>query len=205
MKPHFNEKYSLALRRRVIAYFKTHTARECAERFDLTHGQIIGLLETSRRSGLLPRQFKDKRTKTPWALDDWLFTIQRCGLRPREFIGKKLGRGGARVIKERLKLVNSGSKYLNGMPRSWAVELWGERAALKGFKTDAGPTGGHMASDFHFIVIPWPTCAQLARSNKTPAHIRGAIDAMARFQTWVHGVKTARGVTRKVREILNER
>lgn len=197
MKEHFNTKYSLALRERVIRYYKTHTARECAKKFGLTHGQMIGLLETSRRKGLLSPNFKDTRTKNPWTLKEWRYLIQRAGLRPRGFIALKLNRGSARVIKERLRVNgNCGSKWLNGMPREWAVQLWGERAPC-GFKTDAGPKG--------FIVVPWTECEILSRKHKTDSNVKAMIRAMSKFQKLIYGVNSNKGIKIKIRRILRER
>jgi len=201
LKPHHNEKYTVAFKKQVIAYFKTHTARECAEKFKLSHTQIIGVLEMSRRNGLMCPTFKDKRTKKPWTLDELLFVIRHSGVRPRLWMGKQLGRGGARVIKERLRTLNSGTKWLNGMPKKWAEELWGNVSC--GIKTDAGPPGGSRGN-FHFIVVPWTDCEKLASLRETHDNVRIAVRAMAKFQKWIHGVNDPSRIRRKLMEGLRK-
>lgn len=197
---HFNEKYSLQLRKKVISYYRTHTARECAQNFGLSHGQIIGLMETSRRKGLIGPKFKDRRVKTPWDLKELLFVIRHAGVQPRSWIGSKLGRGGARVIKERLKTFNSGTKWMNGMPRKWAVELWGLDIPA-GIKTKAGPTGG-TRGDFKFIIIPWTDCLKLSRTRQTAPNVKAMIRSMAKFQLWIHSAKDSDAVKRKLKRGL---
>lgn len=169
-----------------MRYFKTHTARETARKFKLRHGQIIGLNETSRLMGLMKPTFKDKRIKKPWTLEELLYLIRRAGIQPRSKIGQELGRGSARVIKEHLQTFNSGTKFLNGMPRSWAVQLWGG-AAPQGIKTKAGPISP--VTNFNFIIIPWVECEKLASKLPTDKKVKRMIKIMAKFQKWIHGTK----------------
>jgi hypothetical protein len=191
------------LREPVMRYFLTHTRDETAKKFRLTESEFKSLFTVGYRDPKLAHLRKDTRVKAPWTLDELLFVIRHAGLRPRSWMGKKLGRGGARVIKERLKTFNSGTKWLNGMPKKWAEELWGDGCA-QGLKTDAGPTGGNgrKNSNFHFIIVPWVECERLARKHGTPEQVRGAVRAMAKFQRWVHGTKSSGRVVGKLKKGL---
>lgn len=203
---HFNQKYSDAIRCRIIQYFRTHTARETAAQFRLSHGQVVGILETCRRKGIIGRAFKDKRTKRPWTLEDWLFMVRRAGVRQRAFIGKKLKRGGARVVRERLRkdCGRSGTKFLNGMPLEWAMAFWGKDSVPNKIKTDAGPPGDGIR-DFYFILVPWAECERLSKAHKTDATVKIAVRAMAKFQHWIHGTRSIKGINKKLEAILRER
>ena len=190
------------LRRPVFEYFLTHSWKETKERFRLTDSELKSIFTVGYMDPSLAHLRKDTRNREPWGLKDWLFMARRLGLRPRKHIGVKLGRGKDRVIKERLKSINAASKYLNGMPRKWAAELWGDENLPSGIKTDAGPSG--QRGNFHFVIIPWPEALELAQSFKTPEHVRQGIEAMSKFQLWIHGTKHKKSLREKLRRIMHE-
>jgi DNA-binding MarR family transcriptional regulator len=191
------------LREKVMTYFLTHTWDETAKKFGLTKSELKSLFTVAYRDPKLARLRKDTRNHAEWTTDDYLFAVRRSGVLPREYIGRKLGRGGARVIKERFKKFNSATKYMNGMPLTWATELWGA-GAVHGLdlKTLAGPYSSK--SDFRFRIIPWTTCLEVSKSNRTAPNVRKMIRAMAKFQLWIHDVGDRKWITRKLRGILDE-
>lgn len=192
------------LRGPVFRYFLTHTWEETLAKFNLTERSLKSIFNVGYRDPKFAHLRKDTRTKRPWDGTDWLYMIRRAGVRPRSFIGKKLNRGGARVIKERLKTCNSGTKFLNGMPIRWVRTLW-PHLKIEGIKTDAGPAGGSGPGNYFFIIVPWIEAYEISLVNRTPVKVKQCIRVMAKFQRWIHGVNSVRGINKKLWGILHER
>jgi transposase len=181
----WNKKYSDEFRKKVIAYFRNHNARETAEKFKISHGQTIGILETSRRSGLLPPKFKDQRNKKPWTASDYQFLLAHAGLMPRDWIAKKLNRGGLLGIKDRLELLGVSSKSLNGITLSQFREAFGTEPDFY-LQTKAGP--GRGGTPTYYKIIPWVWLDGEIRARRlhAPEPMRKLVRSMALFQDWVH-------------------
>lgn len=197
-KPHPNEKYSIKFRWQILDYFKTHTARECAKKFHLTYNQIIGILETSRRRGLIDGKFKDSRRHDLWSFDEKLVLVRLLGLVSREEIAVTLNRAGQRNIKEFIKnTFNSASKYMHGMPSKWAEELW-PGIEINSIKTRAGPTGGR--GIFHFKIIPWSDALKIVNKHG-PKDLLPIFRAMNKFEHFIWKSKNDRKIRRNIEEI----
>lgn len=196
MKPHFNEKYPLAFRKKVIAYFKTHTARECAKKFGMDHMQVISLLETSRRKGLLSGKFKDTRRRDIWTNAEFIYLARCCGLIERGDIAQRLNRATARNIKERLQSFNSASKFLHGIPKSWAQTLF-PNIAYEYIATKAGPNG--VRGNFKFKIVPWVTLEKLTKKHELHKCVR----TMATFQRFIWQTKSEKEIVNNLRGIIN--
>ena len=184
MSQHFNCKYTLAERRLAIGLFKTMTAREVAKKLGLTHGQVIGIMETSRRMGLIGHAFKDTRNKKPWSFKERLSLIRMAGLVNRAEIGKRLGRDGQRNIKERMKAdFNSGTKFLHGMPLTWVKELIPIYIEDRVIVTTAGPNAVRGATNFR--IVPWVELEHVAYAMRLKGNLSTIIKAMANFQRFI--------------------
>lgn len=202
MKSHFNCKYSMDFRLKAIELFNKNTSRECAEKLGITHGQMIGLMETSRRMGLVGPAFKDRRNKNPWTFEERLRLVQMAGLIGRDEIGKRLHRDGQRNIKERIKKdFNSGTKFLHGPPITWIREIIPMYLEDRLIQTKAGPSGAR--GIFHFKIIPWVELEQVQHAVRLPAHVGGAIRAMAKFQRFIFQEDRDWKIRKYIEEIIN--
>ncbi len=202
---HFNSKHS-HLREPVMTYFLTHTWEETRVRFKLTESNLKSLFTVGYCDPKLAHLRKDTRRKDPWTLKEMLFLLQHAGVRDRNWIAKKLNRAGQRNIKERMQKWNAATKFLNGMPRKWAVELWGQYAVMPpGIKTKAGPTGGVNTGDFRFVIIPWHEAERLSKTYRTPPKLKACIRAMMRFQEFIHGTKSPAWIRRKLKQAVAQK
>ena len=195
------------LRESAMKYFMTHSAEATAEHFHLTKSEFKSLLYYAYKDPSLARLRKDRRRKDSWTLKETLFLLRCAGIQPRKWIASKLNRGGLHSVKEQLDRLNSRSKFLNGVPRSWLLQILDPKLVPAGIKTKAGPTGcPRRGSDFRFLVVPWTDCARLARRypKRFPPEMRSIIRAMAKFQRWIHGTGSDAVVTRRIRKILKE-
>lgn len=183
----WNKVYSLEQRQKVIRVYKTNTASETAKLVGLTKGQVIGLMETSRRMGIIGNAFKDKRNKAPWTFKERLSLIRMAGLVNRSEIGKRLGRDGQRNIKERMRNdFNSGTKFLHGMPITWVRELIPMDLEDRKVQTTAGPRGViNGAVRTCFRIVPWTDLEQVTFAIRLDPSLKSAIRAMARFQRFI--------------------
>jgi hypothetical protein len=176
------------LRPKVMKYFLTHSMEETGKHFGLTRSELKSIFTVAYKQLEFKHLRKDKRTKKPWTFKNSMFTLRYGGLQNRIWIAKKMGRGKSHhVIKERIKALNTKTRYVNGLPLRYARELVGEKAY--GFKVKAGPTGPGV--DCRPIIVPWVLLYKLARKNKNvPEHFLLALKAMARFQKMIHGTKS---------------
>lgn len=199
---HFNEKYSLELRLRVIDFYRNNTARECAKKFNMSHGSVMGLLETSRRKGILCASFKDTRSKEKWSFGEDLQMLRMVGILPRKDIAKIVrGVESRHIIKDRMRALNAGTKFLHGMPKSWFDFLLPEKNFGDCFiKTKAGPT---FKGNGTFLIIPWVLVETIvfAHKDKVSSTLSYSVCALAQFQRFIFQEDRDWIIVRKLKEM----
>lgn len=174
------------LRKPLLQFYKRHSAQETAQHFGLTPAEFRSCLTLAYKDPKLSHLRKETRRHDSWELDELLFLIRHSGIQPRIWISRKLKRGGVYAVRESLNRLNTGSKFLNGIPLEWGLILFGSSCTETILKTKAGPPGGKRGN-FHFKIIPWVECERLSKNKKLDPEVRIAIQAMARFQRWIHG------------------
>lgn len=185
------------LREKCLRYFLTHTFEETREHFGLTDSEMKSLFTVAYRDPRLAHLRKDTRRKDEWTHEETLFLIRHAGIRERNWIGKRLNRGGQRNIKERMQKWNAATKYLNGMPKAWASELWGPGVGANRFiQTKAGPTAN--SGSFRFRIIPWHDALRISKTRETPVEVKASIRAMAKFQEFIFQTKSAAKIRREI-------
>jgi hypothetical protein len=209
----------------VLRYFRDHTYEETAKHFGLTEGELKSCFAYAYRNPKFKHIRKDDRRHDAWTAKELLFLARHAGIQPRAWIAKKLKRGTDQAVKEALSRAGVGARYINGMPISWAVNLFGEAACGIAIATKAGPQGlsgstGETISTYQ--LIPWIQCEELLEAGLTrelkgsgrwkrrehprlqvPDEVRAAIRAMANFQRWIHGVQSSRAIRARFRTALN--
>lgn len=199
----FNRKYSMDFRLKAIELYRTHNARECAKKLGISHQAMIGIMETSRRMGLIGGKFKDTRNKKPWTFDEQLELICMAGLINRSEIGKRLNRCGQRNIKERMRnYFNSGTKHMHGIPLTWVREIIPMNLDDRIIQTKAGPTG--QRGIFHFKIVPWVDLEHVQYALKLPDNLSSAIRAMAKFQRFVWQEDRDWIIRKRIMEVIYE-
>lgn len=185
------------LREAVMKYFVTHSWEDTRKHFGLKSRELKSLFTVAYRDPNLAHLRKDKRRHDGWTLEEKLFLIRHSGIIPRKEISRRLKRGGFHSIKEELSRLNSNSKFMNGIPLSWYIDIF-DRLPDYSIKTKAGPTGGKRGN-FHFKLVPWVECErQLGKTRVNPVY-RDAIRAMARFQRWIHQTDCDAAIKRRLR------
>jgi len=201
-KGQFNVKYSPQFRKQATSLFLKNNARDCAKILGITHGQMIGLIETSRRSGLIQSDFKDTRNRKKWTFDERVSLIQMAGLISRGEIGKRLQRGEQRNIKERIKAdFNAGTKFLHGMPITWVKEIIPLYLLDRFIQTKAGPCG--RGGRAHFKIIPWSDLEQVQYAVRLPKNVSSAIRSMAKFQRFIFQEDRDWKIRQEIEGIIN--
>lgn len=198
----WNEKHA-HLREAVFRFYLKHTFEECQKKFKLTKSELKSLFTAGYKIDALAHLRKDTRRHDEWTLGEWLFMIRHCGIRERRWIALKLKRGNdtGRVIKERLKKSGGGStRYLNGMPRSWASVFWPIDLVPKGIKTKAGAHGpGKICQT---VLIPWVEVERLSKAFVTDETVRACIRAMATFQRFIFRSPNAKLIRKRIESSL---
>lgn len=198
---HWNSKHK-HLRKKVMEYFLNHTLEETMERFGLTNSEIKSLFTAAYKDPDLKHLRKDRRRKDGWKHKETLFLLRNCGIQSRGWIGKNLKRGGMNhentnhAIKDRLALMNIGSRYVNGAPLSWMPYLF-PGAKFKYIKTKAGPSS--QSTDCCLRIIPWVTL-ELLIDDTAPETIASAVRGLARFQRFIHGMNDPKKIARRLFE-----
>lgn len=197
------------LREPLLIYYLTHSAKQCQKKFNLTPSEFISCLTNAYKDPQLAHIRKDTRTHAPWSLNDWLFALQHCGLQELGWISHKMGRSQKSkryAVKEKIASVGGGTtRFLNGMPISWAQELWPHiNFDDKAIKTKSGPTGGNFSGNFRFKLIPWVDIEKIASKQKTPEHIMRCLRAMATFQRFIFQ-KRDRAIKKEIRKIVRKK
>lgn len=196
----WNSKHS-HLREGVFRYFLNHTWEETREHFHLKDRELKSVFTVGYRDPKLRHLRKDGRRHDAWSLDETLFMLRSSGLQPRDWIAKKLKRGTMQSVKEALDRNRAQSRYINGMPIGWALTLFGDSAIGMGIKTKAGPTGTGPAG-FQFRLIPWVEVERLIKGKSVHPEVRAGIEAMAKFQRWLHGVKSERAIRVRIENTI---
>ena len=190
------------LRQIVMTYFLTHSWEETRVRFRLTSPELKSLFTVGYRDPKYSHLRKDTRRKDPWTLEEMLFLIRHAGIRERSWIAKKLNRGCGTNIKERLQKWNASSKHLNGMPATWAIQLWGSAFSERRIRTKAGPSGGN--DMWRFQILPWQDCLKLSEQYSTDEIIKAGIRAMVKFQKFIFNTESASVIRRKINQSTKE-
>lgn len=201
-KGRWNEKHA-HLREAVFRYYLRRSFQECQKKFKLTKSELKSIFTVGYRMDALAHLRKDTRRHDEWTLGEWLFMIRHCGIRERRWIALKLKRGNdsGRVIKERLKKHGGGStRYLNGMPRTWAAVFWPSDLVPDGIKTKAGAHGpGKICQT---VLIPWVECERLSKAFVTDPTVRACIRAMATFQRFIYRTPNAKLIRKRIKSSL---
>lgn len=191
------------LREPVMKYFVNHTWEQTLKHFNLTHRQLKSVFTVGYRDPKMKHLRKETRRHDAWSKKEIIFLMRHAGLQPRTWISQKLKRGGVHAVKESLNRLNTNSKYMNGMPKRWAKILFGNEIP-EGIKTKAGPPGG-VRGDFRYRIIPWVQAEALLKGKKVDPQIKIAIQAMARFQRFIHGSKTHQSIIKKLKHIVRQK
>lgn len=197
------------IREAAMTYFLTHTFEQTMNKFSLTRSELKSLMTVSYRDPKLSHLRKDNRRKDCWSLDEKIFMIQHSGIQPRSWIANKLGRGTMHSVKESLRRMCSGSKWVNGMPKTWAIELFGPWDIPDYIETKAGLSGkgSHgQKGAFYYRIVPWVLCDQLLKKYKGAIEpdVATMIRSMAKFQRWIHRSKSDKALVKRLSKVANE-
>ncbi|MGZ3742727.1 MAG: hypothetical protein ACXVB1_00200 [Pseudobdellovibrionaceae bacterium] len=173
------------IREDAMRYFLTHTAEETECKFKLTKSQFRSLMTVGYRIPEFKHLRKETRRHDAWNAYEIKFLLQHSGLRSREWIAKKLKRGGHLGIKDRLEMLGIASKSVNGLTLSQYREAFNKEPEFY-LQTKAGPGRGKYSSTFYKI-IPWVWLDQELKAKRLKTHkiFRKLIASMALFQEWV--------------------
>ena len=191
------------LREKALRYFLTHTFEETRLYLGLTKSELKSVFTYAYKDQSLKHIRKDTRRRDAWTLDETLFLLRHAGIREREWIAKKLNRSCARNIKERMQKWNAATKYLNGMPLSWARTLWPNANLPEPIRTKAGPSGDK--GKFRFKLLSWQACLALSNKYPTPPEVRSGVRAMYKYQCFIYRTKSPAWIRRKINESLRQR
>lgn len=225
----WNRKHS-HLREAVMTYFLKHSFKDTAKHFGLELREMKSLMTYGYKDEKLKHLRKEWRPHSSWTADDLLFMVKTAGIQPRAWIAKKLKRGTTyNPVKDTLAKFGGRAKYMNGMPISWAKEIFDtEDLELEVIQTKAGPTGdGGKNSTFLYRIVPWVTCERLIRQGRTRILVgqgcwggdrrrvaprlkpdeetRRAISAMAVFQRWTHDTSSEKKIVEFIKQTLRRR
>lgn len=183
-----NSKHS-HLREKVMRYFLNHTKDETCKKFGLLDREIKSLFTIGYRLPEFKHLRKDKRNHKSWTVDEYKFLLQHCGLKSRDWIAKKLKRGGELGIKDRLDILNISSKSINGLTISQYRVLFGKNPEFY-LQSSAGPhrkLKSRKNSASYYKIIPWVYLNEQIKLKrlKTVDPMIKLINSMALFQNWV--------------------
>lgn len=148
----WNNKHA-QIRVQVMTYFLNHSAKDTWEKFKLTESEFKSLMTVSYTRTELKHLRKDKRRRDAWTTREYKFMIQHSGLMSRDWIAKKLKRGGTEAIRGKLEFLQISSRTLNGITISQFRQAFQKEPGFY-LKTKAGPGKGKYSSVFYKI-IPW--------------------------------------------------
>lgn len=194
------------LQEEVMKYFLTHTLKETEDHFNLTPSNLSSLFTNAYKDSKFKHLRKDRRNHTPWSDRDWIFMVRHSGIMPREWIAKKLKRGETyNSVEDALAKFKGLGKYMNGMPVRWAANIFAAEELAHAIKTRAGPTGcSERGSDFRYLLIPWVTAERLIKHKELPKEVRIGIEALARFQCFIHGTKCEQTIRRRILKVVGK-
>jgi hypothetical protein len=189
------------IREPVMKYFLTHTWEETREHFNLSHRELKSIFTVSYRDPKLKHLRKETRPHSAWSDQDWIFMLRHSGVMPREWIAKRLKRGQTyNSVKDALAKFRGYGKYMNGMPVGWAVHFLEVSELSHAIRMKAGPTGHH--GEFRFRLIPWVTLERLIKGRRMSPEVRTGIQAMARFQRFIHGTQNEKTIRRRILKVV---
>ncbi len=176
------------LREKVMTYFLTHTNEETAKKFNLTKSELKSIFTIGYRLPQFKHLRKDTRRHDAWSTKEYKFLLQHSGLKSRDWIAKKLNRGGELVIKDRLDLLGVSSVTLNGLTISKFRDAFGKNPEFY-LQTEAGPKRQlkHKGNSCSFYkIVPWVWLDKEIKLKrlKTHAVFSQLIESMAIFQEW---------------------
>jgi hypothetical protein len=179
------------LREDLLKYYLNHTAEECQKRFKLTPSEFRSCLTYAYKIEDLKHLRKETRRHDPWSVKELRFLLAHAGLQPRDWIAKKLNRGGALGIKDRLDLLGVSSQNLNGLTLSKFRILFNKDPDFY-LQTKAGPRRSlknRETTASYYKIIPWVWMDQEIKAKRlmAPPMYQKMIQSMALFQEWVHG------------------
>jgi hypothetical protein len=218
------------LREAAMRYFLDHSSEETRKHFGLSQSELKSIFTVGYRDPKLKHLRKDTRRHDSWTTEELRFLISHAGVQPRDWIAKKLKRGTRESCKEALSRLKIGARYANGMPWSWAQEIFGAEAFERVIHMKAGPrgkSGHHGLAISRYRLIPWTECEKLletgqtrrilGKGNCTPRRrsqaprvqvhpeVAAGIRALAKFQRWIHGTGSDRVVRNQIETALRRR
>lgn len=170
---------------------------ETKEKFGLTHSELKSLFTYGYRSPEFKHLRKETRDHSPWKLDQLKILLRYSGLRPRQFVAEKIGRGNVKsCIKERYKKLGIASRNLQGLTLSQFIKVFGKRPEFY-FQTDCGP-----AAPTRWKIVPWVWLDEQIKTKKleTSTEMKILISARAMFQEWIFEGNAIKKMKRILRE-----
>lgn len=192
------------LRVRLLRYYKNHTAIECQKHFGLTQIEFKSCLTVAYKLKSAKHIRKETRDHSPWSADQLKFLLQHAGLRPRQWIVERVGRGKSiYIVKERLMALGLASRNLQGITLSQFRQAFGKDPDFF-LQTDAGPKGlsGVWLKAPHWKIVPWVWLDQEIKAKRLHARseFRILISTHAMFQEWIFEGNALKKMKKIVRE-----
>lgn len=173
------------LREPAMRYFLNHTWEETMEKFKLTRSELKSLFTVGYQDPNLKHLRKEIRRHDPWKAKEYQTLLCYAGIKPREWIGKKLKRGNAQsCIKERLEKLGVSSKNMNGITLTQFKKAFGCKPP-RYVQTEAGPSTTKYAT--HFRLILWTDLDRWISKGiiHAPEMMKIHVSTMAMFQRWI--------------------
>ena len=176
------------LREKVMTYFLNHSQEQTMKRFKLTKSELKSLMTIGYRLPEFKHLRKETRRHDAWSTKEYKTLLRYSGLKSRDWIAKKLNRGGENGIKDRLDLLGISSVTLNGITISKFREAFGKDPKFF-LQTQAGPkrqlkSKGNSCS--YYKIVPWVWLNKELKTGRLKAHkiFSELVEAMAAFQEW---------------------
>lgn len=171
------------IREEVLTYFLKHSFEDTAKRFDLTHSELKSCLTNAYKIPELRHLRKATNDHSPWNTKQLKFLLRHAGLRDRDWIANKIGRGNRTCIKERMQFLGIASRNLQGLTLSQFIEAFGERPKFF-LQTVAGPKAQSKA---YWKIVPWVWLDKEIKAGrlKTAKEMSILISTHAIFQDWI--------------------
>lgn len=196
-RDHFNRVVKYSDQVKIFKFFQSgNSVDETLKKFNISKSRFKSICTVLYKKEDLKVFRKDNRKKDVWNIDEKIELLRFCGLKDRNWVANRLGRGTHESVKEELSRIGIGSRYVNGLTKSQCNLIFDFEMVPSKYviKTDAGPR------DFKFILIPWVVIEDIILKNrlKIKYEVVKCIKIMSIFQKWIHGT---RGVDETVRKI----
>lgn len=180
----WNSKHS-HLQEEVLIYYQKHSFEETAKKFDLTISEMKSCMTYAYRRADLSHLRKATNDHSPWSSQQLKFLLRHAGLRDREWIAKKIGRGNKTCIKERMQFLGIASRNLQGLTMSQFIEAFGKRPNFF-LQTTAGPRSRSAAPTL-WKIVPWVWLDQEIKGGRlqTAIEMKILVSTHAIFQEWI--------------------